>query len=81
MNNPERLASLLGSKAQLAAVCQRSKPLISRWCREGRVPPEYNPVLKTHIAEQAPSKGEEWARQALGCLEPDVCECCGQRLN
>lgn len=80
MNKVERLSHLMGSKSRLAAVCEVSNAMVTRWAKEGAVPVKYNPRLKAYIAG-LDAVGPGWKRAALECLEEDVCPTCGQPLH
>lgn len=81
-NAATRLVRLLGKggKAELARIISRDPAVVSRIVKKGVIPPIFNPVLKTYIAEQVDVRGEDWAKEAMGCLDLGTCPHCGQPL-
>ena len=77
-NKAEKLSDLVGGKAALARVIGRTPAIVTRMCRRGIVRPEFNPQIKSFIADNADERGKEWALSAYGCLETGTCPHCGR---
>lgn len=80
---------MLGGKSALAAICEISPSMVTRWCKRGRIDPSYNVKIKRAIGAKADAmenldeeQQEEWVRQAVACLdEIEVCPHCGQPMT
>lgn len=78
MNKVETLAGLFGGKAQLALTIDRHPSLVSRMIKAGKLDPKYNATIRGYVENWS---DPEMVRQALDCLEPDVCPTCGQPIT
>lgn len=83
MNNVEKLASLFGSKAALARVCEVHPTIITRWTRRGEVPHQHHKRIKREAWALTASikdaeKAEKMAQEILSCLPESFCPTCGR---
>jgi hypothetical protein len=85
VNNVNQLAEMLGhgGKARIAEMCEISPFLVSRWVRQGKIPPKYNMRMKRGLKtfSLGYGYGDEWLEKAVSFLEPDVCPTCGQHYG
>jgi hypothetical protein len=81
MNKVEKLSTLLGGKEAFGRACGLANgALVHRWIKTGTVPVKYNIRIRAHAAAQV-DRSAVWREAVNDCLEPDVCQTCGQELH
>lgn len=84
MTEIDKLAEIVGGKAEIARLCGVSRSIITRYSnKDGRLPVRFRkPILdglrdtvsKRYRADEV----DDMMTQAMECLPSAVCPCCGQ---
>lgn len=87
MTEIEKLAGIVGGKAEIARLCGVSRSIITRYDnKDGRLPVRFRKPILDGLRDAVekrypPNVVDDMMAQAMECLPSAVCPCCGQSIE
>lgn len=87
MTKIEKLAEIVGGKAEIARMCGVSRSIITRYDNlDGELPVRFRAPILDNLRDviskkYGAEKIDEMLTEAMDCLPSAVCPCCGQSIE